>query len=329
MPLIGEGSYGCIFRPYINCKNKTKKIKLGIGKVFIDNDDFNNEKSIQEKIELIDPKYEFTVPLYISCNTSKFNKNDEASKCTLLENSINNSHKQLIYRYGGKDFKSILKLRGNMNKFMNIFIKLRPILIGIQKLYENNYVHQDIKPANILFDGNKISLIDFGILTQCDKIYTQQNTYVLKYNYPYYPPEYKLFINKGSFNTFYLKTMANFKFDFYIGGKYIDLVFVIKNIIGINIKEELIDIYNLHNNILFDSNKIDSYSLGIVILELYIWSNSYNNIFDKNIDKQLQLKLVMLIKGMIRFDSRLRFDINTILIIYDDIIKLWNIKLKK
>lgn len=328
MPLIGEGSYGCIFRPYVNCKIKTKRIKSGVGKIFIDNIDFQNEKSIQEKIDLLDPKYEFTVPLYTSCDTNKFIKNDQAEKCTLLDNSINNSHKQLIYKYGGKDFKSILKLKGNINKFMDIFIKLRPILLGIKKLYENNYVHQDIKPANILFDGKKISLIDFGIVTHCNKIYTQENTYVLKYNYPYYPPEYKLFIHKGNFNSFYSKTMNNFKFDFLIGGRYIDLVYIIRNIININIKEELNNIYNSTNkNNIFEPNKIDLYSVGIVILELYIWSNLYNKTFSKNsINEQLQIKLTLLIKSMIRFDSRLRENILTIINIYDDIIKLWNNK---
>lgn len=323
-PLIGMGAYGCVFKPYVKCSSKIKKINNGIGKIFMDNSEFYNEKLIYEKIQLLDPNNEFTLPLYTSCSVQDFTKKDQIEKCTLLESSENKQYNQLIYKFGGKDIKSIIQFKGNFNKFMNIFIKLRPIFLGIQKLHQNNLVHQDIKPANILFDNDKLYLIDFGIVIKTDKIYKKENTYVLKYNYPYYPPEYKLYINKGSFNSFYIKILNNFNFDFYIGTKYINLLSVIKNNIGINIKEELINIFNYRKDI-FQTSKIDLYSLGIIILELYIWSNLYNKHFKRNTKiKQIQTKINELIKGMIRFDSRLRDDIPTSIIIYDDIIKIWN-----
>lgn len=45
------------------------------------------------------------------------------------------------------------------------------ILKGVKHLHDNNYVHRDIKPQNIVFeDSNDIALcklIDFGLCAKC------------------------------------------------------------------------------------------------------------------------------------------------------------------
>lgn len=327
MPLIGQGNYGCVFKPHVSCKNKAKTFKDSIGKVFLDESEFQSEKIIQDMIKKIDPYNNFTVPLYDVCDVKYFKKTDKVEGCDLIEQvNLDNEYPQLIYKYGGKSLKDIIKEKGSIKKFMDIFIKLRPLLFGLEKLNEANLIHQDIKPPNILYDKNKVYLIDFGILTESNKVYTSENNYVLKYDYPYYPPEYKLYSHIGTFDKYYLKVLKNFNFDFYIGKTHVNLLEIIKNNIGINIKNDLQNAIKRKNKI-FDSSKIDLYSLGIVILELYIWSSLYNKVYKtNNFNKKLQDNLIEFIKGLIRFNSIERFNVENAIIMFDKIVYLWNNK---
>ena len=329
MPLIGEGSYGCIFKPIVTCQKKINVPKNTIGKVFVDYSEFDLEKTIQYKIKKIDPNNEFTIPLYNICDIAKFSKKDEVNKCTLISNKENTltEYPQLIYKYGGKDLKNIYKNeKGSVLKFMNLFIKFRPLLVGLKKMINVKYVHQDIKPPNILYDkkADKLYLIDFGILTYSNDIYTHGNSYVLKYDYPYYPPEYKLYNHIGSFNKYYNKIIKNYNFDFLIGKNHVDLLWIINEYIGVDVINDLRTIYNNPKNV-FNPSKIDIFSIGIVILELYIWSKLYNKKFNKNTPiKQLQEKLNLFLRGLIRFNSLERYDINKVISAFDDIVYFWN-----
>ena len=330
MPLIGEGNYGCVFKPYIKCKNEHKigssktKVKTPnnakVGKVFVDNLEFNNEKEIQEIIAKIDPKNEFTVPLYEDCNVNSFKDSNSADKCMLINTKIKTNYYQLIYRDGGVSFKDLLKLPGSPTKFLILLSKLKPILLGIEKLNNARYVHQDIKPPNILFDTHKISLIDFGIMTHVNQIYNQDNMYVLRYNYPYYPPEYKLFVyKKNTFPVFYRNFLENFDFIFNIGGKQVDLLHNISSL-GINIETELQALYSKKfDNHVYSTDKIDIYSLGIVLLEFFIWSGIFNKDYKDYKNENIKNMIIEFIKGMIHFNIDERYDFKTLIKQYDNL----------
>lgn len=332
MPLIGEGTYGCVFKPYIKCKNyahKTKSSKLQktpqdstkdntkVGKVFVDNLEFNNEKEIQEIVAKIDPNNDFTVPLYEDCNINSFKNSNSADKCIFINTKIKTNYYQLIYRDGGVSFKDLLKIPGSPTKFIILLSKLRPILVGLEKLNNAKYVHQDIKPPNILFDTHKISLIDFGIMTHINQIYDQDNLYVLRYDYPYYPPEYKLFVYKNStFPVFSRHFLENFDFIFNIGGNQVDLLHSISGL-GINIDLELPKLYSKRfDNHVYSTEKIDIYSLGIVLLEFFIWSGIFNKDY-KN--ENLKNMIIEFIKGMIHFNVEERYDFKTLIKQYDNL----------
>jgi serine/threonine protein kinase len=325
MPLIGQGNYGCVFKPYVSCKNNTKKFKDSIGKVFVDESEFQSEKTIQDRIKKLDPNNTFTVPLYTACDVKSFKNKDNVESCELIKN-INQEYSQLIYKYGGISLKDVIKGQGSIKNFMDIFVKLRPILIGLKKMIESNLIHQDIKPPNILYDKYKLYLIDFGILIESQKVYTMQNNYVLKYDYPYYPPEYKLYSNNKTFDEYYEKVIKNFDFDFHIGKKHVNLLEIIRDNIGVDIVDDLNIAFKKRKQT-FNPSKIDLYSLGIVILELYIWSGLYIKTYKtNNFNKKLQSNLVEFIKGILRFNSIERFDIETAIIVFDKIVHLWNNK---
>jgi serine/threonine protein kinase len=329
MPLIGEGTYGCVFKPVVSCKVKKNIPKDSVGKVFVNYFEYDLEKEIQEKIKIIDPKNNFTVPLYNSCYINKFSQHDKVSNCTLIKkNDYNTEYPQLIYKYGGIDLKNLLKNeKGSIIKFMKLFIKFRPILIGIKKMLKYNYIHQDIKPGNILYNkkSKKLFLIDFGILTNSSHIYTHSNSYALIYNYPYYPPEYKLFNFNGSFNKYYNIVLKNYKFNFIIQNKNINLLKIIHENIGIDIVNNLKTVYDNLNSSkkIFNPNKVDLFSIGIVILELYVWSGLYNKKESIPKNKILHIQINEFLKGLISFNSLERYDINKTINKFDEIVQSW------
>jgi hypothetical protein len=70
------------------------------------------------------------------------------------------------------------------------------------------------------------------------------------------------------------------------------------------------------------TDKIDIFSLGIVILEIYIWSGLYDKIFEKKTQAyKLNLAVVQVIKSMIRLNVSKRTDIATLLVNYKTLLK--------
>ena len=66
-------------------------------------------------------------------------------------------------------------------------IRVSHVLSGLQYAHSKNYLHRDIKPGNILIDGNSSKLSDFG-LASMKSLYT---ACTMSYH-PHCPPEYFL-----------------------------------------------------------------------------------------------------------------------------------------
>ena len=194
---IFEGSYGCAFNPALPCV-KTGKRK-GLGKVFNNVFDFKTEEKIQKFINKIDPDHEATVPYYGSCRVDleKIRKADEMNKCNIADElSISKrSLNQLMFRFGGDDLDKITNSMKQSNKYVDLYFdtlisSLLPILKSIVKIAKYGYVHSDIKPPNMLYNkkGNRLYLIDFGLLQK--QRYIIHSDSALSFKYLYYPPEF-------------------------------------------------------------------------------------------------------------------------------------------
>lgn len=287
--LIGEGAYGAVYKPALKCKNKKKEYKNSIGKVFDNKDNAMNESLTYKSITKIDPKHKFTLPLYTDC---------------IL---IKNDKHQLIYKYGGNDLNKLLQTKGSIPKFKAFLISMRPLLEGIKKLKDNNYTHLDIKPENILYRNKIIYLIDFGLSKHLDELYTSENDYILNHIYAYYPPEFKLANYDQNFETFYEKVKENINSYKRVSNDIINILEFIKIMLNIPIKQQL---YDLFNNRRFDAEKIDVYSIGIIIMLFYIWSGLHNTNTKPTTQKyKFKLDVLNLIKNMINFNVNERYTI--------------------
>ena len=128
--------------------------------------------------------------------------------------------------------------------------------------------------------------------------------------------------------TFISKVYDNFEFYFNIGGQnYTNMVSIIQNEIGIDVNVELKNSFTKKRKQILASNKtvakVDVYSLGIVFLQLFIWSGLPEKVFlKKSKNKLLKEKLILLIRAMIHFDMENRSNAQHILSLYDDMFSL-------
>ena len=318
----GEGTYGCVFHPPIKCDGE-KKRRSGVGKIIKNMYDANEEIQIAKKIKKIDPKGNFTNPIIHDCMIKKSNitKKDEdnilcGATSTLNENK---TYRQIIYRYKGEDL-----LQTTNKDFMKFF----NLVNGLKLLQQNKICHRDIKEQNILSLKNKYIFIDFGLTTKTNLVYTQDEESILMYDYPYYPPEFKIFaiMNKLLKENVYNdpSTLTDDIFDTMDDADFIHVYRPFKaelKTLGVykTIREDVFDAIDkiVHDTFhLSSKNKkryftnlakyVDIFSLGIVMLNE---SNSEEGLYDR-LSLDQSIKLNSIIKKTLSFNVFKRYDID-------------------
>jgi len=307
MPFVASGTYGCVFSPALQCANKKeeekkKKQKDTVSKVFRNQVSFEAEKKLESIIEIIDPKRTFTRPVYDNCAivVNKKNASQHYEKCEHIHmEGQNPKYSQLVYKDGGNDLSNILSHKMTEIQFKKLIKTIEPLILGIKKIHKHGYVHLDIKPGNILHDFKKSYLIDFGLMTLTTKTY--QKTHYLSYDYPYYPPEFKAAIgqSKGqSYEEFVSKFLLNFKYSSHVTHS------AFEEYLNYTILEQKKDLQALYkaSNIETYTDKIDIYSLGVVLMSIYVYG--YNLNF-----KIIPTEFTKIIKGMVCFNPKKRLSI--------------------
>lgn len=209
--LLGKGAYGCVITPPINNNivkvydKYTGKKSSDVGKIFYyeNNSDakraFIEELKTARKINKIDKKSDFTVKLKGS-NSITINGDTvipyELEDCLNLSKHDDKKHFfQIIYENGG----IILKDKNNL-PYLTFIKYFKKLLLGLDKLHNNNVVHFDIKADNIVINDKKMRFIDFGVSLDIRKIYSDYDNmfksgelyyiypleiYIASYLYPY------------------------------------------------------------------------------------------------------------------------------------------------
>ena len=178
--IIGVGSYGCVFKPPLKCKNKTRK-KRGISKLMIQEnglDEILITRRLLKKIEQI-PKYrKYFILSQSFCVPDKLSSKDERQmqrKCDEhIVNDYNDKRSLIVHNqpYGGKNVHMILKDKLNLSETQKISLvvdmtkKLKALLINaIIPMHRLKVYHTDIKPQNLVWNKKTIKLIDWGLAT--------------------------------------------------------------------------------------------------------------------------------------------------------------------
>ncbi len=292
--IIGKGSYGCVYKPgvYIDSQKEYNYVS----KIIFDNNSFYTEKRQFYLLNNeIDKESKFTLKEFKFVNEKskkeffRIGMNETINKC-LVETRKNTEKEAYVINMenGGIEFKNI----NNQNIKKEFILEF---LYGIEKLIENKLIHNDIKPENILINDRKISLIDFGLIDSFHNIFSKNNISILKHNYSYYPPEYKIiaFIYEYFGNSYTYKDKNSFlyfmntRYDecyknhiiiykrYYpesynkqnLENEYRTKIEDISNEIDNNKLFNIYDVKKLETfiNSYFDCKKIDIYGFGVVL----------------------------------------------------------------
>lgn len=203
--------------------------------------------------------------------------------------SADSGLKHIIFPYGGNDLDSECKKIYNEYEstgdidtykgcYWDLFKELSTVFLGLTILLKEGYAHCDIKELNIMYnkdadEGRKMKIIDFGFLRKTNELFKTDKVGCKDFsNYPlgnimhesdyqYWPPDAS--INEG--DTLFVLDMKGDKEQ---GGA---LEFS-KRLVG----NEPVPVddnstywtYNKKNNGMGIGEKIDVYSLGVVIINL-------------------------------------------------------------
>ena len=276
--LIGDGTYGCVYRPSYKCKSRQKNV---IGKIFKDQSAFLNEKKIMKFINVqIDPKQIFTLKMVDDCVIDL--KLDKSTKeCKHIKK--NGKYYQLVYKDGGV---SLSKQLHTDYDFFDYFNGILSIAKGFVLLEKYSLCHRDIKESNITVYDKRMYLIDFGLAISYNKLYNLEEDIILNFDYPYYPPEFKIFYD--------IKTITDFTDIDKIKSKilkhvlksyddFIDAYNIEKTIDNFIWKIKTISIDTLKYRLINHANKVDVFSFGMVMMKLLMNSSSGKNEWKKEI----------------------------------------------
>lgn len=174
MVYVAEGTYGCVYRPPIKCKNGKKYTTGKVSKLMTRR---AAKKEIEEYkfIKTVDKKKQFYPGPPIDCEVDEIDAAREMTpgECNLFEKDPNiNNYKLLIYNDGGYDLDKFTKLyldgylAPNPRQQTDLFfLNAFNLFEGLRVFLMNDLLHHDIKPQNIVFDPAtyRFNFIDFGL----------------------------------------------------------------------------------------------------------------------------------------------------------------------
>ena len=169
--LIGEGVYGCVFRPHLYCNGKESTGKKDhVSKLIIAKQwKIQREFYISRLIRKI-PKYEkFFAPLLEICPVNLKNIYTQGKEdCKLLNKKQDSDKVSFLAKMkyiNMMDFNDYITNSNNLNNFINFVSVFPNILNSIQMLIKKKIVHYDLHGGNIIInkDVNFPVIIDFGL----------------------------------------------------------------------------------------------------------------------------------------------------------------------
>jgi len=211
--VIGQGTYGCVHKPPMKCKNKTRKDKKNVSKLLTKN---NAESELQEykTISSVDKKKNIYLGTPTKCDIDDIELNRAAIiKCDnerLIPSQLD-KYSLLIMKDGGKNLQQFADhVRKNWNntpankaKMELFWLEVSRLFYGLKVFHDNEILHHDLKHQNIVYDEdqNRVNFIDFGFMTKRDSIVKDAKTslYMLATDFHWSFPWEFVFINHDSY----------------------------------------------------------------------------------------------------------------------------------
>ena len=169
--LIGQGNYGCVFRPDILTKNSSIVSKIVLrNNIF---NEFRHEYKILKKMKTTDPDGKFHSLLSNAFELTKNNLPPNFDKCSLSkpDYKVDEFFVFNILYAGDTNLESYLpRIAGIDNtKLAILFTLVTNIIVGIYKMIKSNLLHKTLSADSIYFieplslsTPYALKIIDFG-----------------------------------------------------------------------------------------------------------------------------------------------------------------------
>lgn len=186
--LIGEGSYGCVYRPALHCKGELKRRPDNMVSKLMLREEAIKELIENDRIHNIDKEFKYHLPRPTTCIPAypTLERDNLFRDCELLaDNDIDINEKGWY-----ENLRVLQMVDGGdaVSEYLNDKIKREPftdskikqflhnfynIIYGLKEMSMHNYLHFDIKSDNIVVkkEGHKhrFNYIDFGLSIQLDE----------------------------------------------------------------------------------------------------------------------------------------------------------------
>jgi len=309
---VNNGTYGCVMTPNAPCSDG-KSSDTSISKIFKEKTEAKSELALNDIVRAIDPEGKFTVKVLGNCDVQTNRLPAvELGKCSNFKDIDRNKESlhQIVYEHGGQDLRVFKDL-----SFEKLFLRMKPLFDGLIVMEKTGYTHYDIKPENIVYNPNtkKMAYIDFGLAhkTEGNYDYTKfpdLHTF-LNFTYYYYPPEFRLFYDATrtykSYDDMCSTARNRNKYLTYIEGYDLLMKKYVKKLTGEIHKLsataaenfdiavpytfgskrhahflEMVDEIEKKQGSYFDhdiAKKVDVYSLGISLLQVFLYAHLRND----------------------------------------------------
>lgn len=342
--VIGQGTYGCVHKPQMKCKNKTRKNKRNVSKLMTNN---NADSELQEykTIASVDKNKSIYLGSPSKCNVDDIELNRQATiKC--YNEGLNptelNKYSLLIMKDGGKNLeqfaddvrKNWKNTPANKNKIELFWLEASRLFYGLKLFHDNEILHHDLKHQNIVYNEklNRLNFIDFGFMTEKQSIIKQakDSVYMLAANYHWSFPWELVFTNENFYKHITKQSIASNDYDTYVGEIKSNCRYFFKSVLptGLNFSthsaaiRQLLEQYYVmmtelkpgdYNKFLNKSiDTIDSYGVGIALL--YVLNRT-----GKFLDDKLFGQLGSLFVNMVSPDVYSRYNTDELLHQYESI----------
>lgn len=212
---IGEGSYGCVYRPALKCANgiQIPDENLKVAKI-LKSESGETEFNEYETISAVDPGNQYYVGKPEKCvpDETDFQLNVENSGCRIIDTKNPQDYLLLFYKDGGSDLSQFVTkdlanfLAPDAQRQSDLFwLNAHSLFKGLKLFAENDIMHDDLKPQNIVFKYDlekgtmRFNYIDFGIMEKRSKM--EENIKKSKITRPFHwsRPLEQGFIKSASF----------------------------------------------------------------------------------------------------------------------------------
>lgn len=347
--LLGEGSYGCVFYPMLDCddgETLNKHIyQRMVSKVFTDvrlketDSVFNTEADLARLVNKLDPngKYFATPSKLCKVPIETVEKHPAIRECEELSFLISSKPKtfllnQIVMPDYGLQLDTYLSTFKKLNQGIKYpandwIFNIGNLLQGVKLLQQYKLVHMDIKHSNILFDNKTMRVIDFSLVKSYNDVYSEKYKNRLTYEYLPYPFDfpfvyYNHYKNEKDPDIFSYYKLNLLAFDsktyelylqFYDSNRFAAEQTLKKE--AKRLQEWIQQTPNWFERMKEYANRIDIYSVGITCLFLH------NELDFSKISKDQYVKYMQFLKKLTQIDFTQRPTIDTAISLHAKLIQ--------